>query len=346
MRVPPDQSTTCAEQAASASSGSRWRIGAGDVGQPRAEQEGGDALARVGHRMQEMQEQPGVLAHRAGNIEQRHDRRLLLARPEIFQVDHRAARLHAGAQRAADVDQLAAARGGKPARAHQIERQRQPRDRLLGGGDLGRASSARNPSSAAPRGRTRSAARRSRPRTSRSRRSRPANSASWMRCAPGGGAFGAPGRRLRQHGGDQLVDIAALAEEHAEGLVEQNRVLVPLHEHRVQRPVEIVAVADARDAHRFERVEHRARPDRHAGGAQRAREVEDVFGEAALPSFTSPACGGGRPAKRGPGGGFTAAIDSRFASELPPAGIVARMRGSVKLTPPRAAPTSPRRAAP
>ncbi len=59
-------------------------------------------------------------------------------------------------------------------------------------------------------------------------------------------------------------------------------MLVPLHEHRVQRPVEILAVADAGDAHGFQRVEHRARSDRNAGGAQRAREVEDIFGQAAI----------------------------------------------------------------
>ena len=112
-------------------------------------------------------------------------------------------------------------------------------------------------------------------------------------------------RRIRQHGGDQLLDIAALAEENAERLVEQNRMLVPLHEHRVQRPVEILAVADARDVDRFQRIEHRAGPDRNAGRAQRAREVEDVFGEAAF--------------------GLTSAMTA---------------------TPPPAAPTSPRRAAP
>ena len=76
MRVPPDQSATLAEQAASASSGSLRLERARDVGEPRAEQEGVHALARVGHRVQEMQEQPRVLAHRAGNIEQRDDRRL------------------------------------------------------------------------------------------------------------------------------------------------------------------------------------------------------------------------------------------------------------------------------
>ena len=59
-------------------------------------------------------------------------------------------------------------------------------------------------------------------------------------------------------------------------------MVVALHEHRVQRPVEIVARADAGGAHRGERIEHRAGPDRNAGGAQRARKVDDVLGELAL----------------------------------------------------------------
>ena len=85
MRVPPDQSSTLAEQAASASSGSFSLQRARDVGQPRAEQEGVHALARVGDGMEEMQEQPRVLAHRAGNIEQRDDRRLPSSRgPRYF----------------------------------------------------------------------------------------------------------------------------------------------------------------------------------------------------------------------------------------------------------------------
>ena len=65
-------------------------------------------------------------------------------------------------------------------------------------------------------------------------------------------------------------------------------MLVPFHEHRVQRPVEVLAIADRRDVDRFERVEHRAGADGHAGRAQRAREVEDVLGEAAAAfSFTA-----------------------------------------------------------
>src|SRR5437868_2759220 len=57
------------------------------VGQPRAKQEDGDALAVVGDGMEEMQEQPRVLAHRSGDVEQRHDRRRLLDPPELSDID-------------------------------------------------------------------------------------------------------------------------------------------------------------------------------------------------------------------------------------------------------------------
>ena len=69
MRVPPDQSTTWRRTGGERLVGIALPDGAGDVGQPRAEQEGGHALARIGDGMQEMQEQPRVLAHRAGNIQ-------------------------------------------------------------------------------------------------------------------------------------------------------------------------------------------------------------------------------------------------------------------------------------
>ena len=41
-------------------------------------------------------------------------------------------------KRAADIDEMAAPVRRKPPRPHLIERQRQSRDRFLGGGDLGR----------------------------------------------------------------------------------------------------------------------------------------------------------------------------------------------------------------
>jgi hypothetical protein len=56
---------------------------------------------------------------------------------------------------------------------------------------------------------------------------------------------------------------------------------MPLHEHRVQRPIEILARADPRRLHGFERIEHRARPDRNSRRPQRAREIEDVLGQPA-----------------------------------------------------------------
>ncbi len=111
-------------------------------------------------------------------------------------------------------------------------------------------------------------------------------------------------RRLRQHHGDQLVEIGAPPEEDAERLVEQQRVLVPLHEHRVQRPVEVLAGADAGRFDRRERIEHRARPDRNAGRAQRAGEIDDVLGEAAalsvLPSPTPPPAAPRAPRRSAP----------------------------------------------
>ena len=98
-----------------------------------------------------------------------------------------------------------------------------------------------------------------------------------MRVAPASGGRGEPGAGGSHHR-HELIDVAAAAEENAESLIEQDRMLVPLHEHRVQRPVKILTGADAGSLNGFERIEHRARPDRNARRAQRAGEVEDVFG--------------------------------------------------------------------
>ena len=107
----------------------------------------------------------------------------------------------------------------------------------------------------------------------------PANSASCTRLRAGLRRLGRGGRRLRGEHREQLVEIGALAEKHPERLIEQHRMLVPLHEHGVERPVEILARADTGRRHGGERIEHRARPDRNAGGAQRAREIHDVGGK-------------------------------------------------------------------
>ena len=113
MRVPPDQSATLAEHRGERLVGVLGLERTGDVGEAGAEQERVDALSRIGHRMEEMQEQPRVFAHRARNVEQRHDRRQPGLRAAVFEVDQRAARLHAGAQGAAHVDERG--RGGRRA---------------------------------------------------------------------------------------------------------------------------------------------------------------------------------------------------------------------------------------
>ena len=138
MRVPPDQSGTLAEQAASASSGSRSRSARVTLVSRVPNRNVLTALSRVGQRVQEMQEHAAVLAHRAGDIEQRHDRRRLGLRPDEAQVDEIAAALHAGAQRAAHVEHMTVRMRRQPPRAHFGERQHQALHRLLGGGDLGR----------------------------------------------------------------------------------------------------------------------------------------------------------------------------------------------------------------
>ena len=254
-----------------------------DIGQPRAEQEGRDALARVGDGMQEMQEQPRVLAHRAGNIEQRDDRRLLLARAEIFQVDHRAARLHAGAQRAAHVDHDGRAGCGASRRV-----------RTSSSGSARRviASLAAAISAAVICAKSffcstsrSDTVRRASSSTSGfvlARASSPENSASWMRCAPGGGAFGCARRRLRQHRGDQLArDSRACGRRCGTPGRTGSNARAASRTPRAASSRNPRASPTRATLTRRERIEHRAGTDRNAGGAQRAREVEDVFGEAA-----------------------------------------------------------------
>ena len=87
-------------------------------------------------------------------------------------------------------------------------------------------------------------------------------------------------RRPRRQHRDQLFEQALSLPEDAERLVEQQAVLVLLDEDRVQGGVEVLPIAEARRLDRGERVEHRARSERHAGFAQRAGEVDDVFASA------------------------------------------------------------------
>ena len=279
IRVPPAQSSTAGEQLASASSGSRCAQRPRHIGQPRAEQEHRDALARIGDGMQEMQEQAGVLAHRARDIEQRHDRRRLLDPPEAMDVDDVAAGAQGAAQRAAHVEPQAA------------------RDRAGSGGCAVRPAAA---ASARWRGVTSaiSAAlicaksffcRISLSETD-SRRS-----CSWclrrLRASRGCDIASCTrreaGRRLllglirQRHRIQHVLPLFRGAEEQVEGLREDQRMLVALDEDRLQRGEDVGAVADVDHLQRVHGIDDRARPDRHAGRAQRAGKADDVVGHIA-----------------------------------------------------------------
>ena len=75
-----------------------------------------------------------------------------------------------------------------------------------------------------------------------------------------------------------------VAPEDVEALVEQLALVAPVHEHRVQRPVEILAAPEAHRLDRPQRLQHPPRPDRQPGRAQGAGEVHHVAGEAARPA--------------------------------------------------------------
>ena len=206
----------------------------------------------------------------------------LYFRPDKPQVDEIAAALHARTQRAADVDQMAAGMRSEPAGAHLRKGQHQPFHRLFGGGDF-RIGHLREvfflQHLAVGHGHARvefdfalalefflDAGEQRLLHARRSGRRR-------LRLAR---------RRRRQHHCHKLVDITAAAKEDPERLIEQHRMLVPFHEHRVQRPVKVLARADARGLHRFECVDHRTRPDRNPGRAQGAREIKNIFRKPAV----------------------------------------------------------------
>jgi len=60
------------------------------VGEPRAEEESIDAVAVVRDGVHEMQENPAVAAHRAGDVAQHDERRRAAARAAPFELDEAA----------------------------------------------------------------------------------------------------------------------------------------------------------------------------------------------------------------------------------------------------------------
>ena len=78
---------------------------------------------------------------------------------------------------------------------------------------------------------------------------------------------------------EHVLPLFRGAEEQVEGLLEDQRMLVALDEDRLQRGEDVGAAADVDHLERVHGIDHGARPDRHAGRAQRAGKADDVVGE-------------------------------------------------------------------
>ena len=283
MRVPPSQSCTRCPARASASSGSRLVSSRLIFGEARGEDEGMHLAPGLGHRMQEMQEEPGIFRHRARDIDQCHHRRLADGAAGEGEIDGVTTRAQRTLQRPAHVNARAARVGPETTGDKLLRRQAQLADQTLGARDLGGTHlgeilaaqhfAIRNRQ---PRGEyllllldLRLLARR----------------LEGLGHPRGGGArlvlVLALARRHGRHLGDQLLDQRAAAPEQAKRLVENDRMLMLLHEDGVQRPVEILALADPRRLHRVNRIYHRRRADGETGCAQGAGKIGDVLGELA-----------------------------------------------------------------
>ncbi len=81
---------------------------------------------------------------------------------------------------------------------------------------------------------------------------------------------------FRQHEREHLFQQLGVAPEDVEGLVEQYPLVGAVDEDGVQCAVEIAPIGDADRLDGGDRVEHLARPDWHAGGAQGAREMHQI----------------------------------------------------------------------
>ena len=252
-----------------------------DIGQPGAEQERVDVAPLLGQRMHEMQQDAGVLAHRAGNVAKRDDGRALDVVAPVAQLDHVAAGAQRGAQGPARVD-APARRADQPAQAHLLHRQHHAPERRLGPADLLRVHlgevlalqqlAARHGEAGIHHHLLALVL-----------------LLAFARCLEGLGDAGLAGlglvrlaarRRHRREDRQQLLDQPARAPVDAEGLVEDGALFALAHEDRMQRPIEVLAVADAGDLDRAHRIDDAGRADRQSGTAQGPGEMHDVVGDA------------------------------------------------------------------
>ncbi len=239
-------------------------------------------LARIDQRIEEMQEQPRIGVHRAGDVAQ-HDQRRMPHAPRLVERQHRfgAARSRR-AQHAAQIQALAAAvaEGGKAARPDFRQRDGEIGDDAAGKQQLRRRHLLE-------------ILRREHFQLARGARRIELDLVSLHRLHLGAmqkQAVRQPARhriarmafraaRIRRHHGEKLLQIAGIAPDQVESLVENLALRRPGDEDGVQRPIERLGVADARRHHRFGRQDHLLRADFEAGGAQQPGEAEDVGGD-------------------------------------------------------------------
>ena len=291
MRVPPDQSSTAAADLVQRHVDVLVAQLAGDVGEAGAEQEGVDAVAVVGDRMQEVQEHARVALHRARRCRTARPaaaaarrgwrKRRVITSPPARAVARRVAR------RSACVPAAWASK--RRVRYSPIGRRSRASMRLaaaISAADICSkslaCSTSRSENVIAASMRSSSVVGRAGTRAAAA-----ACSASASRRLTSGRAWSVSRLGLRQQQRHHPLGHLRVAPEHAEGLVEQLALVVPVHEHRVQGPVEIRLAGEADRLHGADGFEHAARADRQAGRAQDAREVHDVRQQRAV-AIVSP----------------------------------------------------------
>src|SRR5262249_46661286 len=85
--------------------------------------------------------------------------------------------------------------------------------------------------------------------------------------------------QFRENQPHHLFQKLGVAPEDVKGLIEDQPLLRPVDEYRMQGPVEIAPVGDADAADRFDRGDDLAGPDRQPGGAQGAAEMHQISDE-------------------------------------------------------------------
>ena len=93
--------------------------------------------------------------------------------------------------------------------------------------------------------------------------------------------LGLVGPHLRQHQREHLLEIAGVAPEHDEGLVEDLPLAAPVDEHGMQRPIERLGIFQTGGQHGFRRPNGLLRADREPGRPQEPHELDDVLGDPA-----------------------------------------------------------------